>query len=214
MAWLQTLTVGEGGSASNVTTGYSIAYPAISLHAICRDTESFPEACIFCQLDSGSDDMDEEDLETPEGVAAAAAAGAVGATTVAAIAKASEIRLVPANPAGLEALFEAMSACAQLHPDEMDEDDENGGGSMSGLFGLLSGGGAGGGGFYTASGFISGSADGVDDSDAGGQQQPAFNAEAMAQLDRFDSMLEGADAGGDDEQFADADAEAQGGDAS
>ncbi|XP_048588680.1 methylosome subunit pICln isoform X2 [Nematostella vectensis] len=32
--------------------GFSLEYPSISVHAICRDTAKFPHQCIYCMLDS------------------------------------------------------------------------------------------------------------------------------------------------------------------
>ncbi|EDO46034.1 predicted protein [Nematostella vectensis] len=42
--------------------GFSLEYPSISVHAICRDTAKFPHQCIYCMLDSpleGNDDDEE-----------------------------------------------------------------------------------------------------------------------------------------------------------
>ena len=44
LAWLKL-----GGNSKG--TGFTVSYPSIAIHAICRDQESFPEPCIFCQLD-------------------------------------------------------------------------------------------------------------------------------------------------------------------
>ena len=46
-------------SARDPKCGYSCEFPAISLHAISSDTESFNRPCLYLQLDQG----DEEDLE-------------------------------------------------------------------------------------------------------------------------------------------------------
>ena len=35
--------------------GFSLEYPAISLHAICRDTSQFQYECIYCMMDSPLD---------------------------------------------------------------------------------------------------------------------------------------------------------------
>ncbi|XP_048588679.1 methylosome subunit pICln isoform X1 [Nematostella vectensis] len=80
--------------------GFSLEYPSISVHAICRDTAKFPHQCIYCMLDSpleGNDD-DEE---------------AVG-----------EVRFVPANISALETMFNAMSDGQALHPDPQEEEEE------------------------------------------------------------------------------------------
>lgn len=46
LAWLK---LGKSGNSKG--TGFTVSYPSIAIHAICRDQESFPEPCIFCQLD-------------------------------------------------------------------------------------------------------------------------------------------------------------------
>jgi len=104
--------------------GYAIQYPAIALHAVCKDLETFPEACIFCQLTSSErmdDDADEEEDNGMDSAIPAEAAAAPADISVAAtaaehgagqrrrgedgsakvvlsgpnLARASEIRLVP-----------------------------------------------------------------------------------------------------------------------
>lgn len=37
--------------------GFSLEYPSISLHAICRDTSQFPHECIYCMMESPLDGM-------------------------------------------------------------------------------------------------------------------------------------------------------------
>ena len=85
--------------------GYAIEYPNIALHAVCRDPDAFELPCIFCQLNI--QDCEDE-----------SATDAENATVI------SELRLVPANATSLDAIFAAMSACAELHPDPAMEDDD------------------------------------------------------------------------------------------
>lgn len=101
--------------------GFAIEYPNIVLHAVCRDSDAYDAPCIFCQLatDSG---VDEDDME-----------GAGGST------EAQELRLVPDNALALDAIFEAMSACAELHPDAGMDDDADEADAMMG-YGLGMGG--------------------------------------------------------------------------
>ena len=40
--------------------------PYISLHAISRDTSSFPHPCIYCQLDEDEEDYNNDDDEENE----------------------------------------------------------------------------------------------------------------------------------------------------
>jgi len=82
-------------SSTNENKGYSFNYQMISLHAICRDPESFPEPCLYCQLDVA----DEEE--------------------------APEMRFAPANADNLQTIFEAFSEMAALNPDEGAEDESD-----------------------------------------------------------------------------------------
>ena len=49
--------------------GFSLEYPSISLHAICRDTSQFPHECIYCMMDSPLDGMcrltEEKNIASP-----------------------------------------------------------------------------------------------------------------------------------------------------
>ncbi|KAK3609706.1 hypothetical protein CHS0354_011393 [Potamilus streckersoni] len=93
--------------------GFSLFYPAISLHAISRDLNSFPDECLYLQVDSNmidheedqnvhDEDSDEEDCEVSF----------------------AELRFIPANKENLEGMFSAMSDCQALHPDENDTNSE------------------------------------------------------------------------------------------
>lgn len=100
--------------------GFSLEYPAISIHAVSRDTTAFPNHCLYLMLngdleeknateegqhsrnnedDSGNDDGDEDE-------------------------KITEIRFVPHDATTLDRMFAAMSDCQILHPDEQDFDEE------------------------------------------------------------------------------------------
>ncbi|KDR78948.1 hypothetical protein GALMADRAFT_244609 [Galerina marginata CBS 339.88] len=89
---------------STTGTGFQIEYPAITLHAVSRG-ESGPS--IYCQLD--------ESIGT-ENAASAADENAVTDMR--------ELSIVPQNPESLEAIFEALSQCASLHPDPQDDEDD------------------------------------------------------------------------------------------
>ncbi len=93
------------------TTGYAIEYPDITLHAICRDPSAFAKPCLFAQLVPGVAADEDEAMADP------AATGGNGSATLD-LARADELRLVPSDGgAALEGLYEAMCACAELHPD-------------------------------------------------------------------------------------------------
>ncbi|CAI9716797.1 methylosome subunit pICln-like [Octopus vulgaris] len=99
--------------------GFSIEYPAISVHGVSKDQSSFPRPCIYmiinCLLDDDdtnnenqSEDDDDDDL--------------------------TEIHLVPQDSGTLNLIFQTLSTCSALHPDEnqlidsefedVDEEDE------------------------------------------------------------------------------------------
>ena len=75
----------------------------VGLHAVTRDTQTFPEPCLYVQLllsDAAADDA------------------------------VSELFLVPPDAAALEPLFDALSRTAELNPDSDDESDESDGGML------------------------------------------------------------------------------------
>jgi len=79
--------------------GFQVEYPSITLHAVSR-AETGP--CIYCQLDESTPGQSTEGEDT----------------------NMSEFSIIPANPGSLEAIFEALSSCASLHPDKEDEENE------------------------------------------------------------------------------------------
>lgn len=205
--------------AADKSHGYEIKYPAITLHAICRDTDAYPKPCIFAQLSSASA-MDEDEEGGPS-----AASGLSGSATSAALvaasssggpdlARADEIRLQPeeadsaANsttssaaseqqPPLLERLFDAIAACQELHPDpgmdvdgEDDDDAGYGGVNMAGYFGSMAG--------YSVSvgGTSSSGEEGEGAGEEGGQQQaPVFTEVQMAELARLEGLIQEVPAG-------------------
>ncbi|XP_002741509.1 methylosome subunit pICln-like [Saccoglossus kowalevskii] len=90
--------------------GFSLQYPAISLHAVSRDLTAFPHECLYVMVNANlSNEPDGSDDETQEPI--------------------TEMRFVPADKGELDAMFDAMAKCQALHPDEDDntnsEDSEN-----------------------------------------------------------------------------------------
>ncbi|KAJ8454820.1 hypothetical protein ONZ45_g19158 [Pleurotus djamor] len=82
-----------------------IQYPSITLHAISR-AENTPS--IYCQLDESQNTTTttttQDDNETVD---------------------MREMSIIPVSSSSLEAIFEALSLCASLHPDEDTGDDED-----------------------------------------------------------------------------------------
>ncbi|KAJ3682611.1 hypothetical protein LUZ60_015184 [Juncus effusus] len=93
--------------------GYSVDFVSISLHAVSRDPEAYPQPCIYTQIEKeeemdGSDSGSEEDSFD--------------------LSKISEMRFIPSDPNQLHSLFEVFCQCAELNPDpnaEMEEEEEN-----------------------------------------------------------------------------------------
>jgi len=128
IAWLRV-----SGDISGSGTGFTVSYPNIAIHAICRDKDSFPEPCIFCQLDEPvkkdggkafriiEDALNDNDNDNNEGVVTGLAevmTGSVTVTTNAADEKdeedntsridtiwrgSDELRFIPFIPEGKEA---------------------------------------------------------------------------------------------------------------
>ncbi|XP_067943798.1 methylosome subunit pICln-like [Watersipora subatra] len=90
--------------------GVSLAYPSIGIHAIARDTSSFPHECLFLLLDDALDE--EEPMEEEE-------SDDDSQTTP------TEVRFVPSNKESLDAIYTAMGVCQELHPDPEDVDSDN-----------------------------------------------------------------------------------------
>lgn len=86
--------------------GFSLEYPSISLHAICRDTSQFPHECIYCMMESPLDDNENDGASDDS-------TGRVG-----------EVRFVPEDKSKLEVMFRALSDCQILHPDPEEQDEE------------------------------------------------------------------------------------------
>lgn len=106
--------------------GYRLEYPQILLHAVCRDTTSFPLPCLYAQLDDEGEEEEayagamrqqeyeeENDANNEDDDNEDADSSII-----------SELRFVPAQPEILDALWSAMSACAALNPDEDLSDGE------------------------------------------------------------------------------------------
>ena len=128
--------------AADGSHGFQLRYPAITLHATCRDLEAFPAPCIFAQLDVPVQDGEEEGAGEEH-----------GGTGQPDLSRVDELRLQPPPPppaagaaaaaAGsaardaLDDLFDAISACQALHPDPaMDvEEGDDAGGEFGAAFG-------------------------------------------------------------------------------
>jgi len=85
--------------------GFSIEYPSISLHAVCRDTSQFPHECLYCMTEFPLEEAPESNEDEDD-------ASQIG-----------ELRFVPDDKTSLHAMYESLCACQILHPDPEDLDD-------------------------------------------------------------------------------------------
>ncbi|KAJ1689167.1 hypothetical protein LUZ63_013322 [Rhynchospora breviuscula] len=104
-------------SDTEAEKGYSVDFVSISLHAVSRDPEAYPQPCIYAQIDLGEegDETDDSDSESGED---------------AELSKITEMRFVPSDPSQLDSLFAVFCQCAELNPDpnaeiEEEEEEEN-----------------------------------------------------------------------------------------
>jgi len=77
----------------NPENSFKVDMPTVMMHAISRDDQCFPKACLYCQLDVCDDD------------------------------EISEIRFVPADDSTLTEMYNAFSSSAALNPDPENPDD-------------------------------------------------------------------------------------------
>lgn len=96
--------------------GFSLEYPKISLHAVSRETSSFPKPCLYVMVDGRLDDeekaegdSEDEDEEDEDQI--------------------TEVRFVPEDATALDVMHQAVCDGNILHPDPddslSDEDDAN-----------------------------------------------------------------------------------------
>ena len=108
----------------SLSTGLSIPYPAISLHAVQRPAEGKP-ASLFLQLLAEAQTFDDHDPDSTISITIVPAA----ATTAAARTEESleEVGREASEPESqAQQLYAALSACANLHPDPMSGSDGDG----------------------------------------------------------------------------------------
>ncbi|KAK3095249.1 hypothetical protein FSP39_012179 [Pinctada imbricata] len=96
---------------TNEGQGFCLLYPKISLHAVSRDLNVFPQECLFLMVDGKLDSEVRRGSESSE-----EESGYDEPTT--------EVRFIPTDKGALDAMFSAMSDCQALHPDEQDTDSD------------------------------------------------------------------------------------------
>ncbi|KAL9070515.1 MAG: hypothetical protein Q9161_004812 [Pseudevernia consocians] len=121
--------------SATLSTGLSIPYPSISLHAVQRPSEHRP-ASLFLQLLTPAHAFDDHDPGSTISMTLVPTAAAAGpARSEDAPEEVGQVAPEPESRA--QQLYTALSACANLHPDPMsgseaDMEDEEGGGGGGG----------------------------------------------------------------------------------
>ncbi|KAL4608484.1 methylosome subunit pICln-like [Arapaima gigas] len=103
--------------------GFSVEYPAISLHAISRDPGTHPQEHLYLMVNSRfheepetqtkAEEEEEEEEEENESSDDSRSSSPI-----------TEIRFIPSDKASLESMFSAMCECQALHPDPDDSDSD------------------------------------------------------------------------------------------
>ncbi|XP_074657438.1 methylosome subunit pICln-like [Tubulanus polymorphus] len=104
--------------------GFNLEYPSIVLHAISKDTSSFPRPCLYLQVEGKLDAEGEggsDSGQSSEGGAEEEDRDFASHTT--------DIRFIPQDQNALEVMYTTMCDCQALHPDPEDSlsgDDHEG----------------------------------------------------------------------------------------
>ena len=89
----------------STSQGFSLEYPAISLHAVSKDTTHFLHECLFCMVEGAfQDEIGDVGNELEEDEPPSA-----------------ELRLVPDDKSTLNDIYAAICDCQLLHPDEQEQ---------------------------------------------------------------------------------------------
>jgi nucleotide-sensitive chloride channel 1A len=111
--------------------------PYITMHALCKDPESFPKPCIYCQLytdedafdfDQGGEDTDEVDSKEHTTTQTDTTSVSAHLQFVDKATSCDELYLIPSkndeSESGLQSIFDALSQAALLNPDEESDSEE------------------------------------------------------------------------------------------
>lgn len=98
-------------SDTDRSKGYAVDFLSVSLHAVSRDPEAYPNPCLYAQIDNGMDD-DESEGSSDEGDESSD------------LSRITELRLVPSDPNQVDTLFQIFCECAELNPEPIEEEEE------------------------------------------------------------------------------------------
>ncbi|XP_072466863.1 methylosome subunit pICln isoform X3 [Notamacropus eugenii] len=100
--------------------GFSLDYPTISLHAVSRDLNAYPQEHLYVMVNARFGEEEPKELKET-----AMAEGEEDEDSDEDVEPIAEFRFVPSDKSALEALFAAMCECQALHPDPEDEDSDD-----------------------------------------------------------------------------------------
>ncbi|XP_027704059.1 methylosome subunit pICln isoform X2 [Vombatus ursinus] len=100
--------------------GFSLDYPTISLHAVSRDLNAYPQEHLYVMVNARFGEEEPKELKETS-----MAEGEEDEDSDEDIEPIAEFRFVPSDKSALEALFAAMCECQALHPDPEDEDSDD-----------------------------------------------------------------------------------------
>ncbi|XP_024398124.1 chloride conductance regulatory protein ICln [Physcomitrium patens] len=105
----------------DVHKGYAVDFVALTMHAISRDVEAYPQPCIYTQIETGhEEDAFEEDADDAEEPLPDGTNGSPNDLSLV-----TEMRLVPRDPSVLDQLFQVLCDIALLNPDpEVEQEGE------------------------------------------------------------------------------------------
>ncbi|KPP69719.1 hypothetical protein Z043_111507 [Scleropages formosus] len=103
--------------------GFSVEYPAISLHAISRDTSAHPQEHLYLMVNSRFH-HEESDMRSQADEAQEEEEENESSDDSQSSSPITEIRFIPSDKSSLESMFSAMCECQALHPDPDDSDSD------------------------------------------------------------------------------------------
>ncbi|CAK9256170.1 unnamed protein product [Sphagnum jensenii] len=112
-------------SDEDVHKGYVVDFLSLTMHAISRDEDAYPQPCIYSQIDGGEDEDEEyEEDGTDDGAEEPLESENHG--SVGDFSHVTEMRLVPRDASSLDHLFQVLCDCAALNPDPEGEQEGEG----------------------------------------------------------------------------------------
>ncbi|XP_039057575.1 chloride conductance regulatory protein ICln-like [Hibiscus syriacus] len=94
--------------------GYDVDFLSLSLHAVSRDLETYPSPCIYAQIETEDDEVEDESEESDS-----------ECYEVLDLSKIREMRLIPSDTSQLDTLFHVFSECAELNPEPIEGEEEH-----------------------------------------------------------------------------------------